>query len=98
MAGWFDLRRHRRGGLDGIGNTLNIGFVAVEAYDGWKRAGILAAFINALLLLVAMGSLAWEAAHRLQTPQAVEGVTIWGWLAAWPCRTPGPGWTRWSAC
>jgi cobalt-zinc-cadmium efflux system protein len=43
---------------------------------GWKRASILAAFTNALLLLVAMGSLAWEAVHRLQTPQAVEGITI----------------------
>jgi cobalt-zinc-cadmium efflux system protein len=43
---------------------------------GWKRASILAAFINALLLLVAMGSLAWEAVHRLQAPQAVEGITI----------------------
>ncbi len=43
---------------------------------GWKRASILAAFINALLLLVAMGSLAWEALHRLHTPQAIEGVTI----------------------
>ena len=43
---------------------------------GWKRASILAAFINALLLLVAMGSLAWEAVHRLQSPQPIEGVTI----------------------
>jgi cobalt-zinc-cadmium efflux system protein len=43
---------------------------------GWKRASILAAFVNAMLLLVAMGSLAWEAVHRLQTPQAVEGITI----------------------
>jgi len=43
---------------------------------GWKRASILAAFINAVLLLVAMGSLAWEAAHRLQSPQPIEGVTI----------------------
>ena len=43
---------------------------------GWKRASILAAFINALLLLVAMGSMAWEALHRLESPQAVEGVTI----------------------
>jgi cobalt-zinc-cadmium efflux system protein len=43
---------------------------------GWKRASILAAFINALLLLVAMGSLAWEAVQRLQSPQPVEGVTI----------------------
>ncbi len=43
---------------------------------GWKRAGILAAFFNAILLLVAMGSLAWEALHRLHAPQPVEGVTI----------------------
>lgn len=43
---------------------------------GWKRASILAAFVNALLLLVAMGSLAWEAMHRLQLPQPIEGVTI----------------------
>lgn len=43
---------------------------------GWKRASILAAFVNALLLLVAMGSLAWEAAHRLQSPVPMEGVTI----------------------
>jgi cobalt-zinc-cadmium efflux system protein len=43
---------------------------------GWKRAGILAAFANALLLLVAMGSLAWEAVHRLQAPQPIAGVTV----------------------
>ena len=43
---------------------------------GWKRASILAAFVNALLLLVAMGSLAWEAVHRLQSPVPMEGVTI----------------------
>ena len=35
---------------------------------GWKRATILAAFLNALLLLVAMGSLAWEAIQRLHDP------------------------------
>jgi len=103
----------------GIGIALNLGFVAIEAYwgwkvnslalladaghnlsdviglvlawggalagrlrpdarhtYGWKRASILTAFVNALLLLVAMGSLAWEAVHRLQSPQAVEGVTV----------------------
>ncbi len=43
---------------------------------GWKRAGILAAFVNAVLLLVAMGSLAWEAVHRLASPLAIEGITI----------------------
>ena len=103
----------------GIGIALNLGFVAVEAFYGWKvgslalladaghnlsdviglvlawagalagrwqpdarhtygckRASILAAWINAVLLLVAMGSLSWEAVQRLQTPQAVEGVTV----------------------
>jgi cobalt-zinc-cadmium efflux system protein len=46
---------------------------------GWKRATILAAFANALLLLVAMGGLAWEAIGRLLSPQALvqeQGVTI----------------------
>ena len=43
---------------------------------GWKRGSILAAFANALLLFVAMGSLAWEAAGRLHTPEPTEGWTI----------------------
>lgn len=43
---------------------------------GWKRATILAAFANALLLLVAMGSLMWEAIGRLSAPTQVQGVTI----------------------
>lgn len=43
---------------------------------GWKRASILAAFINAILLLVAMGSLAWEAAHRLSDAPPVDGSTV----------------------
>ncbi|MEZ5480199.1 MAG: cation diffusion facilitator family transporter [Thiolinea sp.] len=46
---------------------------------GWKRASILAAFINAVLLLLAMGALGWEAVQRLDR-------TV--------CRTAGPlsGW------
>lgn len=102
-----------------IGITLNVAFVAVEAFYGWKvdslalladaghnlsdvaglvlawggalagrvrpdarhtygfkRATILAAFANALLLLVAMGSLAWEAVGRLHAPPAAQGATI----------------------
>ncbi len=43
---------------------------------GWRRASILAAFFNALLLLVAMGSLGWEAVQRLSVPQAVQGLPI----------------------
>ena len=43
---------------------------------GWKRASILAAFANATLLLVAMGSLAWEALGRLHAPEPMQGVTV----------------------
>lgn len=43
---------------------------------GWKRASILAAFINALLLLVAMGALVWEAIQRLSEPVPIAGVTV----------------------
>jgi cobalt-zinc-cadmium efflux system protein len=102
-----------------IGIALNIGFVAIEAFYGWKvnslalladaghnlgdvaglvlawggalagrlrpdhrhtygwkRASILAAFANALLLLVAMGSLAWEAIGRFRAPVPTQGVTV----------------------
>ena len=46
---------------------------------GWKRATILAAFANALLLLMAIGALAWEAIGRLLSTQAAvhdQGLTI----------------------
>lgn len=43
---------------------------------GWQRASIMASFANAVILLVAMGSLAWEAAQRLQSPSPVEGLTV----------------------
>lgn len=45
---------------------------------GWKRASILAAFLNALVLLVAMGSLGWEAWSRLRAPEATDGWTMIG--------------------
>ena len=46
---------------------------------GWKRGTILAAFANALLLLMAMGALVWEAVHRLASPVAeatAQGATM----------------------
>jgi cobalt-zinc-cadmium efflux system protein len=103
----------------GIGITLNLGFVVVEAWYGWKtgslalladaahnlgdvgglllawmayaaaklrpsesktygwqRGSILASFINAAILLVAMGSLGWEAIHRLQDPAPIAAGTV----------------------
>lgn len=43
---------------------------------GWKRASILAAFANALLLLVAIGSLVWAALGRLAAPPPIEAGTV----------------------
>lgn len=46
---------------------------------GWKRGSVLAAFANALILLVAIGALAWEAIDRLASPVAqvaAQGQTI----------------------
>lgn len=43
---------------------------------GWRRASILAAFANAILLLVAMGSLGLEAVQRLSVPEPTEGWTL----------------------
>jgi len=47
---------------------------------GWQRASVLAAFANALLLLIAMGALAWEALRRLPAAAATDGQTIM-WVA-----------------
>lgn len=51
---------------------------SVRRTYGWKRASILAAFFNALLLLMAMGALVWEALNRLSLPAAapLPGKTI----------------------
>ncbi|MEW6695080.1 MAG: cation diffusion facilitator family transporter [Pseudomonadota bacterium] len=46
---------------------------------GWQRASVLAAFANAVLLLAAIGGLAWEATGRLLAGEGVaqaQGVTI----------------------
>ncbi len=43
---------------------------------GWKRASILAAFANSLILLVAIGSLAWAAIGRLAAPASVDSGVV----------------------
>src|SRR4029079_2963417 len=40
---------------------------------GMRRASILAALANAILLLVAVGGIAWEALQRLRQPEPVVG-------------------------
>lgn len=40
---------------------------------GWRRSSIIAALFNAVLLLVAIGAIAWEAVRRFSDPHPVEG-------------------------
>ncbi len=48
---------------------------------GFRRTSILAALGNAILLLVAVGAIAWEAVHRFAQPEAVASTAII-WVAA----------------
>ena len=43
---------------------------------GWRGASVLAAFANAMLLLLACGAIAWEAVGRMAAPAPVEGLTM----------------------
>lgn len=43
---------------------------------GMRRTSILAALINAAVLLVAIGAIAWEAIRRFSEPNPVEGKTV----------------------
>jgi cobalt-zinc-cadmium efflux system protein len=43
---------------------------------GMRRSSILAALFNAVLLLVAVGAIAWEALQRLSAPTPVMGATV----------------------
>lgn len=45
---------------------------------GWRRSSILAAFLNAIILLIAVGGIAWEAVNRLADPEPLAGnVVVW---------------------
>ena len=43
---------------------------------GWRRSSIMAALLNAVLLLVAVGGIAWEAVRRAQAPVPVPGLPV----------------------
>lgn len=43
---------------------------------GLRSSSILAALANAILLLLACGAIAWEAAHRFAQPPAIAGMTV----------------------
>lgn len=43
---------------------------------GWRKGSIIASFFNAIILLVAMGSLGWEAINRLHSPSIVDSKVV----------------------
>ncbi|MBL7800471.1 MAG: cation transporter [Chitinophagales bacterium] len=43
---------------------------------GYKKTTILATLINAIVLLVAVGIIFWEAIHRFNAPKAMPGITV----------------------
>jgi len=43
---------------------------------GFRRLTILASLLSGMLLLVAVGAIAWEALGRLTAPQTVDGMTV----------------------
>ncbi len=47
---------------------------------GWRSSSILAALLNAVVLLVVTGGIAWEAVHRIGAPAQVGG-SIVAWVA-----------------
>ncbi len=43
---------------------------------GYKKSSVLAAFLNSMILLGAIGIIVWEAVKRFSEPQPVEGTTM----------------------
>ncbi len=43
---------------------------------GWRSSTIMAALLNAVILLVIMGGIVWEALHRFEDPVPVAGKTV----------------------
>ena len=49
---------------------------------GWGRSSVLAALVNAMVLLIGVGAIAVEAIHRLLAPEPVAEVTVMAVAAA----------------
>ena len=59
-----------------VGMTLTLKSPTKNQSYGFKKASILAALGNSLFLLIAMGTLIWEAIHRFQSPKETHGMTM----------------------
>src|ERR1700753_1532695 len=107
---YFGLRAHSLALISEAGHNVSdllaiaLSFVAVyfqarPATDqktfGYQRAGVLAAFVNAVTLVVLSAWIAIEAIHRLATPVAVQP-RVMMYVAAAGVLMDGTGWKlRW---
>jgi cobalt-zinc-cadmium efflux system protein len=63
-------------GLAAIGFYLGSKPADTQKTYGYQRAGVLAAFVNALTLVLLSGFIFWESYHRLLAPQTVHETTM----------------------
>ena len=68
---------------DVLGLVLALGAILLAKKQTWasytyglRSSSILAALVNAMLLLLACGAIGWEAAHRVLVPASVDGKTV----------------------
>ncbi|MEM6996809.1 MAG: cation diffusion facilitator family transporter [Myxococcota bacterium] len=43
---------------------------------GWRKSTVLAALLNAILIVLAVGGVTWEAVGRIGSPVAIDGMTV----------------------
>ncbi len=72
---------HNVGDLAGIGLAWGAALLSrrrptPQRTYGYRKATVLAALANAMLLLMMVGAVAWEAIQRLRAPEAVPGLTL----------------------
>lgn len=72
---------HNLGDVTGLGLAWTATLLArrrptPQRTYGFRKATVLAALANAMLLLLTVGAVAWEAVHRLWAPQPVPGLTL----------------------
>ncbi len=72
---------HNLGDVLGLGLAWGAALLAVRPPSGrhtygLRRASVLAALVNAILLLVAVGAIALEAVQRFRAPQPVAGAAV----------------------